>query len=110
MKFKNIAMFYTIACSLVLAGCGGDININEGDITTSTTTNTTINNPPPSTGGGSGSGDDTPTAAGTEDPFLSNQVSNALGVNVEVRALTGCLLYTSPSPRDGATSRMPSSA
>ena len=22
----------------------------------------------------------------------------------------GCLLYTSPSPRDGATSRMPSSA
>ena len=23
---------------------------------------------------------------------------------------TGCLLYTSPSPRDGATSRMPSSA
>ena len=91
MKFKNIAMFYTIACSLVLAGCGGDININEGDITTSTTTNTTINNPPPSTGGGSGSGDDTPTAAGTEDPFLSNQVSNALGVNVEVRALTGVL-------------------
>ena len=26
------------------------------------------------------------------------------------RALNGCLLYTSPSPRDGATSRMPSSA
>ena len=24
--------------------------------------------------------------------------------------LSGCLLYTSPSPRDGATSRMPSSA
>ena len=24
--------------------------------------------------------------------------------------LGGCLLYTSPSPRDGATSRMPSSA
>ena len=24
--------------------------------------------------------------------------------------ITGCLLYTSPSPRDGATSRMPSSA
>ena len=23
---------------------------------------------------------------------------------------SGCLLYTSPSPRDGATSRMPSSA
>ena len=26
------------------------------------------------------------------------------------KAYNGCLLYTSPSPRDGATSRMPSSA
>ena len=26
------------------------------------------------------------------------------------RQFTPCLLYTSPSPRDGATSRMPSSA
>ena len=31
-------------------------------------------------------------------------------VDVNVRALTGCLLYTSPSPRDLSTSRMPSSA
>ena len=30
-----------------------------------------------------------------------------IGTQVEV---TACLLYTSPSPRDGATSRMPSSA
>ena len=28
----------------------------------------------------------------------------------EIAALTGCLLYTSPSPRDGLLSRMPSSA
>ena len=28
----------------------------------------------------------------------------------KIEALGGCLLYTSPSPRDGATSRMPSSA
>ena len=29
----------------------------------------------------------------------------------EIRALSeGCLLYTSPSPRDGLLSRMPSSA
>ena len=27
-----------------------------------------------------------------------------------VEVLKACLLYTSPSPRDGATSRMPSSA
>ena len=26
------------------------------------------------------------------------------------KAINSCLLYTSPSPRDGATSRMPSSA
>ena len=31
-------------------------------------------------------------------------------VNAYVRSLTGCLLYTSPSPRDGLLSRMPSSA
>ena len=29
---------------------------------------------------------------------------------LELYQLLGCLLYTSPSPRDGATSRMPSSA
>ena len=32
-----------------------------------------------------------------------------LGVRAS-RQLTGCLLYTSPSPRDGLLSRMPSSA
>ena len=31
-------------------------------------------------------------------------------VAVELASVGGCLLYTSPSPRDGATSRMPSSA
>ena len=30
--------------------------------------------------------------------------------NNEVCGLNGCLLYTSPSPRDGLLSRMPSSA
>ena len=30
--------------------------------------------------------------------------------NVELGARAGCLLYTSPSPRDGLLSRMPSSA
>ena len=91
MKLRNAAVSWTILSSLILAGCGGDININEGDISTSTTTNTTINNPPPSGGGGSGGGNDTPPLAGTEDPFLSNQVSNALGADIQVRALTGVL-------------------
>ena len=31
-------------------------------------------------------------------------------VNVEANASWACLLYTSPSPRDGLLSRMPSSA
>ena len=30
--------------------------------------------------------------------------------NVSTKQVTGCLLYTSPSPRDGLLSRMPSSA
>ena len=30
--------------------------------------------------------------------------------NIDVILTTGCLLYTSPSPRDGLLSRMPSSA
>ena len=38
-------------------------------------------------------------------------VFNAGGVkDVLLELFNNCLLYTSPSPRDGATSRMPSSA
>ena len=35
---------------------------------------------------------------------------NGAGKTTLVRAVLGCLLYTSPSPRDLSTSRMPSSA
>ena len=41
----------------------------------------------------------------TSDAFISNQSENLTQLNNE-----SCLLYTSPSPRDDATSRMPSSA
>ena len=34
----------------------------------------------------------------------------AIGTNRILYAYSGCLLYTSPSPRDGLLSRMPSSA
>ena len=34
----------------------------------------------------------------------------ARGVSIEAKDSTYCLLYTSPSPRDLSTSRMPSSA
>ena len=31
MKLRNAAVSWTILSSVILAGCGGDININEGD-------------------------------------------------------------------------------
>ena len=37
-------------------------------------------------------------------------ISNKAGSNIMVAELKGCLLYTSPSPRDRTRSRMPSSA
>ena len=35
---------------------------------------------------------------------------NGAGKSTLIKVLSGCLLYTSPSPRDLSTSRMPSSA
>ena len=45
------------------------------------------------------------TLSNAEQVRISLQDSSALDA-----ALKGCLLYTSPSPRDGLLSRMPSSA
>ena len=45
----------------------------------------------------------------TSLPFLIVASADAEG-KVWVTILEGCLLYTSPSPRDLSTSRMPSSA
>ena len=86
MRLKHIFQTSALAAALALAGCGGDINISEGDIVT--TTNTTNNNAPstPTT-------PTTPvdTAPGQASAFLSTQVSNALGETVEVRTLSGRL-------------------
>ena len=35
---------------------------------------------------------------------------NGAGKSTLIKVITGCLLYTSPSPRDRTRSRMPSSA
>ena len=43
-------------------------------------------------------------------PWLSKYSLDNHGSNTEILQLNGCLLYTSPSPRDGLLSRMPSSA
>ena len=43
--------------------------------------------------------------------FFSENDVNAQASKVNYKAIAGgCLLYTSPSPRDGLLSRMPSSA
>ena len=46
---------------------------------------------------------------GEPEPFVTVYLDEdaKYGATTDVN---GCLLYTSPSPRDGATSRMPSSA
>ena len=41
---------------------------------------------------------------------FSTQVQTGLTLTVGAQQLLNCLLYTSPSPRDGLLSRMPSSA
>ena len=45
-----------------------------------------------------------------EIPWCGKDVSLSLEVNAESKPSWTCLLYTSPSPRDGLLSRMPSSA
>ena len=41
---------------------------------------------------------------------MDRSVKDATGVSLFHMLTIGCLLYTSPSPRDGLLSRMPSSA
>jgi hypothetical protein len=92
MEFNRVFKASAVATALFLAGCGGDINISEGDIDNSLTDNSVTNN----TGGG-----DTPTTPTTPSPtdtrpgeastFLSGEISAALGQTVEVRTLSGRL-------------------
>ncbi len=94
MEFRNIFKTSAIATALVLAGCGGDINISEGDINTTTNTTTNITNP------GSNGSTNPPqedNRPGDASSFLTTQVSNALGQNVDVRTLSGRLLPSSDS-------------
>ena len=46
----------------------------------------------------------------SRDGLINPKISRALGSALWMYDLTGCLLYTSPSPRDRTRSRMPSSA
>ena len=46
----------------------------------------------------------------SREKTLLKEIKEETGVTVEPWVATSCLLYTSPSPRDGLLSRMPSSA
>ena len=93
MEIMNFFKASAIAAALVLAGCGGDINISEGAIDNSVTDNSVTNN----TSGDDGT-DGTPVVSddrpGEASSFLSSQVSSALGKTVEVRSITGRLVAT----------------
>ena len=93
MQLKHLFKASAIATALVLAGCGGDINISEGDIDNSVTDNSTTNNNSGGNDGGDGGGTPpvTDTAPGEPSTFLSGEVSSALGETVNVRVLTGRL-------------------
>ena len=47
---------------------------------------------------------------GMHTPVTNNPGTNIKGLVLDDDSLNTCLLYTSPSPRDGLLSRMPSSA
>ena len=57
-----------------------------------------------------GPGDDTITGGGGNDVLNGDAGNDTLTGGASVDTLNGCLLYTSPSPRDRQKSRMPSSA
>ena len=90
MELMNIFRASAITAALVLAGCGGDINITEGAIDNSVTDNSVTNN----TSGDDGT-DETPVVTdnrpGDASSFLSSEVSTALGKTVEVRSISGRL-------------------
>ena len=56
-----------------------------------------------------GDGGKTNLAKG-ESVLKSDNIIHCLGEVDELSSIIGCLLYTSPSPRDRQKSRMPSSA
>ena len=48
--------------------------------------------------------------ANSNDAVIGIRIANILTSAIKIDVFVSCLLYTSPSPRDGLLSRMPSSA
>ena len=88
---------YTLGLSNVTSTSGASVSINASASSVTTTINDTQG--PGGDAEGPATFSITGPADGDEGSVASYQV-----------ALSGCLLYTSPSPRDRQKSRMPSSA
>ena len=96
MELNKFFQVSAIAAALALAGCGGDINITEGDVTGDTITNNTTNNSGGDGTGGDGDGDggDNPTVEfpGTFDAGLTQAVRAAVGdSSIVVQTISGTI-------------------
>lgn len=88
MELKNLFKVSALAAAVTLAGCGGDVNITEGDVDNS------VNNSNNTTVEGGSSTPTTPTdpatpLAGEFNASLSQAVTAALGESVTVQTLSG---------------------
>ncbi|WP_018982797.1 aldehyde dehydrogenase family protein [Salinimonas chungwhensis] len=86
MAIKHLFKASAIASALVLAGCGGDINISEGDVTNE---GDTINNPSP-TPTPTPSPTPTPTPTGPESAFTQGLATD---VSADFPAITDKPVY-----------------
>ena len=112
MDLKHLFKASAIAAALTLAGCGGDININEGNVDNSQTNsnNTTGDNNQPgccNSGGGDNGGDN---GGGSTDPIGSNfnpsadavspiDAGIATDVSADFPAITDRPVYLLASPQ-----------
>ena len=125
MAWSRVAAV-VIAVALVTAGCAGSTAAPTATTATAETKSTPTSailpaTPTASLGPPSGSSSESPLATGPvyavgDDSIHQTDVPAGLSDTIAISAggyhslaLT-CLLYTSPSPRDGLLSRMPSSA
>ena len=97
MKLKTLFTLSAVTTALMLAGCGGDISIHEGNIDNSVTdsNNTTNNN----NGGGSDNGNGNTDGGanlsdlpGVNNQELAGQVSAATGTEVIVQVLNSSVV------------------
>lgn len=85
MNLKRLFTLSAVTTALMLAGCGGDINITEGNIDNSVSdSNNTTNN---GSDGGNTGGGDTTTLPGINNGELASEISAKVGSDVIVQVL-----------------------